>query len=64
MGTCSAEVDNGALFERVIIHLIHGEGVVDGPDHQLVLSEGEEVLQEAKLSYRIKNRLHYEVAGK
>ena len=57
-------MDDGALFERVLIHLIHGEGVVYGSDHQLVLGEGQEVLQEAKLSYRIKNRLHYEVAGK
>ena len=38
--------------------------VVDGSDHQLILGEGEEVLQDAGSRDGIINWLYYEVAGK
>ena len=62
--TCGAEVHDGALFECVPIHHGHVHGVVDGPDHQLVLGEGQEVLQDAEVSDRVENWLDYKIAGK
>ena len=50
------------LLEDILLHIV--ESVVDGPHYQLILGEGEEVLQDEGGGYRIINWLYYEVAGK
>ena len=62
MATWSTEFYEWTLSEDIVIKGVHA--VVDGSDHQLILGEGEEVLQDAGSRDGIINWLYYEVAGK
>ena len=49
-------------LEAFLFHIV--ESVIASPHHQLILGEGEEVLQDAGGGYWIINWLHYVVTGK